>query len=94
MNLSTTIQNLIATALPVEPGNYHNPIEAYDGGYRDALESIAMALTGTIPEGLLLDAVNAALDAYANNVDDDTEDFEDDGQPTERDEWFSYDPDC
>lgn len=94
MNLSTTIQNLIATALPVEPGNYNNSIEAYDGGYRDALESIALALTGTIPEGLLLDAVNAALDAYANNVDDDSDDFEDDGQPTEAQEWFDYDPDC
>jgi hypothetical protein len=92
MNLPTNIQNLIATALPVDPGNYNNSIEAYDGGYRDAMESIAMALTGTIPEGLLLDAVNAALDAFANNCADG--DFEDDGQPSEQQEWRDYDPDC
>lgn len=40
----------------------------YDRGYRDALESFALALGNTIPEGLLIDALQSALDAYANNT--------------------------
>lgn len=63
----------------------------YASGFRDALESFALALQGTIPEGLLMDALQTALDAYSNNVD---EDFEDDGQPTEMEEWRDFNPDC
>lgn len=74
---------------------------AYPSGYRDALESFALALQGTIPEGLLVDALESAMDAYANNFDnffnddpDFYQDFEDDGQPTEMQEWHDFDPDC
>lgn len=69
---------------------------SYTKGFRDALESFALALQGTIPEGLLVDGLESALDAYANNVEDfdNGDDFEDDGQPTEQQEWFDYDPDC
>jgi hypothetical protein len=71
---------------------------SYTKGYRDALESFALALQGTIPEGLLVDGLESALDAYANNVEDfdngDSYDFEDDGQPTEMEEWRDFDPDC
>ena len=64
---------------------------SYARGYRDALQSFALALQGTIPEGLLIDGLESALDAYANNVEDfDNDDFE----PTEQQEWFDYDPDC
>jgi hypothetical protein len=71
----------------------------YAVGYRDALESFALALQGTIAEGLLLSALEATLDAYSNNVDDDPEDDEswrdyDDGQPDELQEWHDFDPDC
>ncbi len=55
----------------------------YAIGYRDALESLTLALQGVIPEGLLADALETALDAYANNAD---HDFEDDGH--------DFDPDC
>lgn len=63
----------------------------YAVGFCDALESFTLALQGTIPDGLLMDALQTALDAYSNNVD---EDFEDDGQPDERQEWHDYDPEC
>ena len=72
---------------------------SYAIGYRDALESFALALQGTIPNGLLVDGLQAALDAYGNNVDDDQADDEswrdyDDGQPDELQEWHDFDPDC
>ena len=74
----------------------------YAVGYRDALESFALALQGTIAEGLLLSALESALDAYGNNVDDDESDYDpndyenqyDDGQPDELQEWHDFDPDC
>jgi len=73
----------------------------YTAGYRDALESFALALQGTIPEGLLLSGLETALDAYGNNVyddepvdDDDSWRDYDDGQPDERQEWYDFDPDC
>ncbi len=69
---------------------------SYTKGYRDALESFALALQGTIPEGLLVDGLESALDAYANNAPLSAlgDDFEDDGQPTEMEEWRDFDPDC
>lgn len=42
--------------------------QEYDQGYRDALEAFALALGNTIPEGLLFDALQTALDAFANNT--------------------------
>lgn len=94
MELNQTIATKLETAFGVNFGRY-------SVGYRDALESFALALQGTIPEGLLLDALETALDAYGNNVDEDyeddmpdPEDFEDDGQPDERQEWLDYDPEC
>jgi len=42
--------------------------QEYDQGYRDGLESFALALGNTIPEGLLIDALQSALDAFANNT--------------------------
>ena len=70
---------------------------SYANGFRDALESFALALQGTIPQGLLLDALQCALDAYGNNdygeSDPDEYDY-DDGQPSEQQEWYDFDPDC
>jgi hypothetical protein len=95
MILNETIVTKLETTFGVN-------FKQYSVGYRDALESFALALQGTIPEGLLMDALETALDAYGNNVDEDYEDdmsdldddFEDDGQPDERQEWFDYDHDC
>lgn len=42
----------------------------YDKGYRDALEAFALALGNTIPQGLLIDALESALDAFSNNACD------------------------
>ena len=64
---------------------------SYAIGYKDALWSFALALQEVIPEGLLIDAMEAAMDAYVNN--DEFHD-ENDGQPTEMQEWHDYDPDC
>lgn len=91
--LPDNIQELIAAAIPVDETSedYRDVAEAYYTGFRDALESLALALSGTIPEGLLVDALNSALDAFANNVDNG---FDDDGQPSEQQEWHDYDPDC
>lgn len=51
----------IAEALPANSG--------YEKGYKDALESIVLALSPKMAASLD-EAVEAALDAYSNNVDD------------------------
>lgn len=41
----------------------------YDTGYRDALESVALALAAVgVPLSQLDDAITTALDAFANNA--------------------------
>lgn len=57
MELNEKVVAKLETAFGVNFGRY-------SVGYRDALESFALALQGTIAEGLLLDALQAALDAY------------------------------
>lgn len=44
-------------------------VHGYEKGFKDALESIALALAPTIAKAALDDAITTALDAYANNVD-------------------------
>jgi len=83
MILNDTIVTKLEEAFAGDTGEYAT-------GFRDALESFVLALQGTLAEGMLVDGLESALDAYANNVND----FEDDGQPDERQEWFDYDPDC
>lgn len=85
MILNETFANKLQTA-------FADDNSSYAVGFRDALESLVLALQGTIPDGLLVDGMEAALDAYANNCADD--DFEDDGQPTEMEEWHDFNPDC
>lgn len=53
---------MIAKALPAESG--------YEKGYRDALESITLALKEKVSHKVLNDALDTALDAYANNESD------------------------
>jgi hypothetical protein len=36
----------------------------------------------------------AGYDAYLDGVDEDEYEYEDDGQPSEYDEWMDFDPDC
>ncbi len=52
----------LAQALPASSG--------YEKGYRDALESIALALAPTLTAAALTEAVTTALDAYGNNATD------------------------
>lgn len=42
--------------------------EGYDGGFRDALESMALAFTGKASVGAIEEAVQTALDAFSNNA--------------------------
>ena len=44
-------------------------VHGYEKGFKDALESIALALAPTIAIAILDDAITTTLDAYANNVD-------------------------
>lgn len=67
MELPKDIAEKLASALPVETG--------YEKGYRDALESISLALAQTVSVPILNAAVETALDAYANNVDDESLDL-------------------
>ncbi|PPC84530.1 MAG: hypothetical protein CTY39_08615, partial [Hyphomicrobium sp.] len=41
----------------------------YEKGYKDALQSVALALAPKIAESILDEAITTALDAYANNAD-------------------------
>lgn len=56
-----TISSKIGQALPAEHG--------YDKGFKDALESVALALIANIPSNTLDDAIQTALDAHANNYE-------------------------
>lgn len=56
-NLTTKLSE----ALPAQSG--------YEKGFKDAVESIALALAPLIPPGVLESVVQVALDAYANNAD-------------------------
>lgn len=47
-------------------------VDQYERGYRDCLESVVLALAPKIETPILEEAVTTALDAYANNVDDDS----------------------
>lgn len=62
-NPSMTLGNLIAQALP--------GIDEYERGYKDALESVVLAAAEKVSEPLLDEVLTTALDAYANNVDED-----------------------
>ncbi|MEJ6002496.1 hypothetical protein [Paucibacter soli] len=53
------IASKVAEALP---GKHR-----YESGYRDALESMALALADS-PPGVLEAAIETALDAYGNNA--------------------------
>lgn len=59
---SEKISSQLQQALPGADG--------YEKGYKDALESIALTLTQKIAEPILDEAINTALDAYANNTDE------------------------
>lgn len=56
----SAIASRIAEALPANGG--------YEKGYKDALESLVLALSPKLA-GSLDDAIETALDAYSNNVD-------------------------
>lgn len=47
-------------------------VDEYEKGYKDALESIALALAPKVTEPILGEAITTALDAYANNADHET----------------------
>ncbi|MDH4481768.1 MAG: hypothetical protein QE279_03580 [Rhodoferax sp.] len=55
----TAIINELIAGLPGQEG--------YEIGYRDALESVASALDGSVPKSVLRLVITAAMDAYANN---------------------------
>ena len=60
--LQTVQQRRISTAFP--PGS-----PAYDCGYRDALQSVAMALSLTgVPHEKVTAAITTAIDAFGNNA--------------------------
>lgn len=84
-DINETVQKMLDVGLP----DAHN--DSYSTGFRDAIESMVLALEPVVGAGFILDAVETAMDAYANNYDDD---FEDDGQPSEAQEWHDFDPDC
>lgn len=54
-----TIINELIAGLPGQQG--------YEMGYRDSLESVALALAGSVPKSVLRLVITAAMDAYANN---------------------------
>lgn len=56
------VEHAIVQAMPAPEGE-----ASYEQGYRDALESVVLALKAD-PGLKLFDAVTAALDAYANNA--------------------------
>lgn len=56
------IMDKISTDLPAETG--------YKKGFKDALQSISMALVQTLNEIALKEAVLTVLDAYGNNYDE------------------------
>ncbi len=42
---------------------------SYDKGYRDALESLCLALAGKVDEKVLEEGLETAMDAFDNNHD-------------------------
>jgi len=56
-------------ALVAEIGKSLPGLHGYEKGFKDALESVALALTPTIAQEVLSGAIATALDAYGNNVD-------------------------
>ncbi len=56
-----SVARMIASAFP-------DGSPSYDLGFRDALESAALALTGRADDRLIADMVQTALDAFSNNV--------------------------
>ncbi len=61
MTTDPELNKLIHEALPATSG--------HEKGYRDALESITLALTANVHARILRDALLTALDAYTNNSD-------------------------
>ena len=59
------VSGRVRQALPAEDG--------YERGYRDALESMALALASKLAGPALDEAIVVALDAYANNVEHETD---------------------
>ncbi len=61
MSIDGALHKVSHEALPGTSG--------YEKGYREALESMALALTGKVNAQALKEALDSALDAYANNAD-------------------------
>lgn len=62
------VQNAIDLALPSENGR------DYECGFKDALQSMCLALAEKLDANELQAVINTALDAYGNNVDLDVDD--------------------
>lgn len=62
------VQNAIDLALPSENGR------DYECGFKDALQSMCLALAEKLDANALQAVINTALDAYGNNVDLDVDD--------------------
>lgn len=58
---TNVVYDILERALPAAEG--------YEKGYKDALQSIALALVKTMKAPALSEAINTALDAYANNAE-------------------------
>lgn len=64
------ISNEQLAALAANIGKSLPAAHGYEKGFKDALESITLALAKTIAPAVLEEVIATALDAYANNVDD------------------------
>jgi hypothetical protein len=70
MKLPPALANLIANSLPVDITAPHSEYaeQSQDEAYRDALESLSLALyCDGVPEEVLLRGITTALDAYGNH---------------------------